>query len=657
MPTLGPGVGNVITANVTGDFNTIQAIVAKVMGAPTDSAPRYGYNQILSSSQVAVGNKVTLAQWTNLRSDMIRARGHQTGNGAESNNITLPTTSSLITEALRQEFLTYANILSTYRDSLGSNQYSQELINTAVRTAAWNGNIYSTVSLNFGDLPSARAFFNAGGLVKFAASLTGSFGVASTVKDNTWATMLAQAGTITLGPTSTYLAQGSEGTASGSIGFFNLNGTYQTIYLRSGLVGAYSANEFRILAKYAGTSLDIQFQYNDLSGQPNPPWGSDEPVDGIVTQTTVLWRPTGSYVTVPQPNVTLLGDLQNGVGGTYGLVADKYVVDEGGTVTMTLKTQNVADGTAVTYTVTGVTASRFSSGGLTGYFTVYSGSASVSWTIANNLFTDGVTSFTVSLNNGLSSQTVTINDTSKTPVGSTFFTNTGQQTWTCPPGVTQVSVLVVAGGGSGGSFAGGGGGGGQTRVFATPTNPGQLYYLDVGAGGSGGGTGNNSNFSGNTAYAGNGGGTGSTTGHGGTHTGGAGGTSGTGNGGGSASGNSGLTMRAAGGGGGGSGNNGGNAQSQEQGGTGANGQVYTFAGVNYWVGGGGGGGGSNAAGTGTYGGGTGGGGDNVGSVGAANTGGGGGGGGAKVTGTQLVAVLEGRQGGNGGSGLVGLSWT
>lgn len=657
MPTLGPGVGNVITANTTGDFNTIQAIVAKVLGAPTDSDPRYGYNQVLSSGQVSVGNKVTLAQWSNLRSDMIRARGHQTGNGAESNNIVLPTTSSLITESVRQAYLTYANTLSTYRDTIASNQYTQEPINTAIRTASWNGNIYSTVSLNFGDLPSARAFFNAGGLVKMSASLTGSFGVAATVKDNTWATMLAQSGTITLGPTSTYLAQGSSGTVSSSIGYFNLNGSYQTIFLKPAPAGAYSNNEFRILAKYAGTSLDIQYQYNDISGQPNPPWGTDEAVDGIVTQTTVLWRPTGSYVALPQPSATLAGDLQNGAGGTYGLTADKYVVDEGGTVAVTLKTQNVADGTAVTYSVTGVAASRFSSGATSGYFTVYSNSATISWTIANNLFTDGVTSFTVSLNNGLSSVVISINDTSKTPVGNVFFLNTGQQTWVAPPGVTQVSVLMVGGGGAGGAFAGGGGGGGQARLFSTPVSPGQTYYLDVGAGGSGGGAGSNTSFSGNIAYAGQGGGTGSTTGHAGTHIGGGGGSSGTGNGGGSPDGNTGTTMKAAGGGGGGSGNNGNAAQSQEQGGNGADGQVFTFAGSNYWLGGGGGGGGTNAAGTGKYGGGTGGQSDNPGSNGTPNLGGGGGGGGAKITGTQLVAVLEGRVGGNGGSGGVGLSWT
>jgi len=60
VATLGPGLGNVISANTLGDYNTIQAAVAKVLGAPTDGTPRYGYNQSVSSSQVSVGNKVTL---------------------------------------------------------------------------------------------------------------------------------------------------------------------------------------------------------------------------------------------------------------------------------------------------------------------------------------------------------------------------------------------------------------------------------------------------------------------------------------------------------------------------------------------------------------------------------------------------------------------
>ena len=46
--------------------------------------------------------------------------------------------------------------------------------------------------------------------------------------------------------------------------------------------------------------------------------------------------------------------------------------------------------------------------------------------------------------------------------GQTVF-NAGSHTWTCPAGVTSVSIVVVGPGGSGGgSYGGGGGGGGLT---------------------------------------------------------------------------------------------------------------------------------------------------------------------------------------------------
>jgi len=63
-------------------------------------------------------------------------------------------------------------------------------------------------------------------------------------------------------------------------------------------------------------------------------------------------------------------------------------------------------------------------------------------------------------------------------------------TWTCPPGVTQVEALVVAGGGGGGSTTGGGGSGGGsgglTYNSVLSVTPGQTYNIAIGYGGPGG---------------------------------------------------------------------------------------------------------------------------------------------------------------------------
>ena len=74
--------------------------------------------------------------------------------------------------------------------------------------------------------------------------------------------------------------------------------------------------------------------------------------------------------------------------------------------------------------------------------------------------------------------------------GEALFTTTGTHSWTCPVGVTTVSVVCIGAGGGGGSAspqdADGGGGGGLAYRNNISVTPGQSYSLDVGLGGIGG---------------------------------------------------------------------------------------------------------------------------------------------------------------------------
>jgi hypothetical protein len=89
--------------------------------------------------------------------------------------------------------------------------------------------------------------------------------------------------------------------------------------------------------------------------------------------------------------------------------------------------------------------------------------------------------------------TLTVSDTGylKLPNGTTnqsnlmVFNQPGTFTWTCPTGVTTVSVLVVAGGGGGGNDFGAGGGGGGVVYHPTYTvTAGNSYTVTVGNGGA-----------------------------------------------------------------------------------------------------------------------------------------------------------------------------
>lgn len=687
-PRLGPGVDDIITAGSTtltdptyGDFNTIQALAAKVYGPPTNGDPRYGYNQVVTSSQVVPGNKIMLSDWINLRTDMIKARGHQTGVASESNNLTLPTDTSKITEAMRLQYFNYATTLTTYRDDVAVSpvpQLEPVTSSTAVRIDDWNGTISSTVTLNWGDLATARGFFNAGGIIKVSVQLTGPFGTAASAKATTWATMFSSMGTVYIDRTKTYLAVGSTGTTVAK-GYFDLGSSDTLLFTKTAPSGFYTPNEFTINAKVSAGAVILTMTYNDndvglRDGSNNlrtsgvsyvdPLTGQtvttvvDEYIDGELRQVVALSRPF-NYVSIPAPSVAVGGNLTPVTSFVFGMVANKYTINEGDSVEVTLKTQNVPDGTSFQYTVTGITFDRLSAGFLTGSFVVYNNQGTQSWTFDNNLKTDGQTTMTVALNNGQANTVIKINDTSRNPVGATLFSSVGPgQPWVCPAGVRNVSVLIVAGGAGGQSFAGGGGGGGQVRIHNAATQPLQTYYITVGGGGGAGSSGGNSDWNGATAIGGSVGTSGSTTGHTGSHTGGSGGATTGGGSGGNPSGNSGVTMYAAGGGGAGAGGGGSSAPQTYQGGNGGAGYMTTwFNNATIFVGGGGGGGATFQGGGSSFGGGSGSSGNNTGGAGQAGRGGGGGGGGAYPVGAQTTAVLNGAAGGSGGSGLVWIKWS
>ena len=679
-PRLGKGIGNLISAGSDQDYNNIQAIVSKVLGPPTNDDPQFGYNQTpLASSQVAVGNLVSLSQWANLRTDMIKARGHQTGSLSESNNITLPTTTSRITEALRLQYWNYSETINNLKNTVGVGQVTPATaVSTSLRLDDWNNNISSEVTLNFGDLATARAFFNASGQIIISCQLSGPFSTASTSKANTFAQMFSEMGAITLGRNSTFLAAGSSGTPS-NIGYFQLTSTAQQIFRKAAPTGAYTPNEFIVKARISGSSVILTMEYNDLDiGQldingnnrgaitwTDPLSGQvvtgnvDEYIGGELRQIIALIRPSGAYVSIPAPTVSLSGNLTSSASAVFGLTASVDTVNEGGTVEVVLRTQGVADGQSFPYTVSGVTSDRFSSGFLTGSFTIFNNTASQSWTIDANLRTESQSIMTVQLNNGTANTVIKINDTSRNPVGAALFAVPGPgQPWVAPPGVRNVSALVVGGGAGGQSLAGGGGGGGAVTIENTPITPGQTYFITVGSGGGAGASGQSSNFSGIIAVGGSVGNSGSSGSNAGPHSGGNGGFTNGGGGGGASNGISSTTMQAGGGGGGGKGGSGGNAPFSSQGGQGGPGIAVTWiTGQTIWISGGGGGGASNFGGGGGFGSGSGSSGNNTGGAGQAATGGGGGGGGAYPSAAGVTGTLSGASGGAGGSGLVWIKWS
>jgi hypothetical protein len=293
------GKGTLILAS---DFNALQSNVASVLGAGSGT---YGYGQSVTSSQVSTNGRITVAQWANLRNDLLKCVQHQT-NVDYTGTITSPTTSTKLTSTIYDSYKTVSDYIGPNRLTLPAGQATRATLNAAQRTASWNGTISHVVVVNFTESTlypgnyNSRFFFNAGGKIEFTVTKTTGSGGS---KNQSWDALLSSIGTITFDYDTTTVS--GSGTGS-TIGFYDLTTAYQTIYSRAlGVSESYYPNKYYIQAKVDNTTTRAQITFNivfaDDSGQPNPPWGTDESVDGTLTSTVQTYRATGTNVSVTQP--------------------------------------------------------------------------------------------------------------------------------------------------------------------------------------------------------------------------------------------------------------------------------------------------------------------------------------------------------------------
>lgn len=360
------------------DYNTIQSKIENVLGTGSGD---YGYGQAVSSSQVSLSSKISVLQWSNLRSDILKARQHQTGNDlttsltnpavginitasdATTNRFTTLSTSALntdlpvtfigttfggvnttstyyisqvvdstrftisatksgsvlslttgsgsmtmgisgikITESDRAAYNSMADDCATYRlTTPPANQATREnLVDTQVKTAAWNGTLTQTVTVTFADATAARHYFNSGSQIEFSASRTGG---TDGLKNTTWTTMFTQMGTIYINRSTTNCT--GAGSPVTSIGWANLTTSDQLIFQKDSPSSTYAPNKYTIYARVpSAEQIVFTINFDDASGQPNAPWGTDENVDGTLTSTVQVYRASGSNVSLPKPSAT-----------------------------------------------------------------------------------------------------------------------------------------------------------------------------------------------------------------------------------------------------------------------------------------------------------------------------------------------------------------
>ena len=336
--------GDRVTASA---FNTIQAQALSVLGQGTGES---GYGQLVSSSSVAANTVISSTQWDQIRLDLSRCYTHQTGAAVLDGLATVYPNppylqdinpGTIISDFIRAQYLNFVtNTSDGINGGLGgvnkfriaSGQFTPNVqILSAQRTAAWGGSIdtithvvtitfsggYSMTSTSGTTVTATgadhrRHFFNAGGILKVQASLTGGSGS----KYLRWQEMLSGFNTFKIsakeiGVTGSTLYSASPDTNLNAVGgFWDLTSSNQRLFSQGGPGGVYSENRYIISARLPTTNtieLTITFQDNDAGDQTGLGPAVDEDVTGTLTSTILIDQPTGSNVSLTAPTAVTAG--------------------------------------------------------------------------------------------------------------------------------------------------------------------------------------------------------------------------------------------------------------------------------------------------------------------------------------------------------------
>jgi len=316
-------------------FNAIQKKAAAVLGSggtnPSTSTAdsRFGYGQSVSSAQVSTGSIIRSTTWTNLRNDLVKARTHQIGSvGTVAYTVTPaagggPAWANLV--SISAGTVISNNIVTQYQgvaDACVTNKFvafSSQLGSTSVssaRTATWGVTpLTHSVRVSLSDATQARYYFNAGGTIKYSATLTGGGLLAATggsltgnlAKYNAWVNTLSGMGTLTFAINQSSSTFGaftvSKTGGTGTVTSITLSAVDQVIYTTT-QAAPYATNTLTVSAKYVTTTpyvVEITAVYTD--GAAAAPTGLglavDDLVDGTLTGTATITPIQGAFSIIP----------------------------------------------------------------------------------------------------------------------------------------------------------------------------------------------------------------------------------------------------------------------------------------------------------------------------------------------------------------------
>lgn len=335
------------TPILASDYNGIYNLMLPVIG-PFDSNADLGYGRTLLSSTVVGGSTpgtsdtITALQQNNLWKDLQAGYIHQYGIANTRVDVNDIEVGDIVYYANITDFTDFANdVLAFDRDvtefpvanfdEAGMLTTSSTSV-TSTRSTAWgtgaNYRIGHRVTVTWASAAARNHYFNAGGQIRFDASVTGGTSSTANTKDWDWARILSEMGKIRFWKKSTdYYCEslGTGGTGSQNAisafsnntatsgGFFN---SATRIYTKQGggvtggtpgdvpVTQIYDDNEYQVNIVVPNTSqmiFEIIFDDSDTGtggqAEPGGPAGTpqDEQVTGTVTSNLYTFTPNSTF--------------------------------------------------------------------------------------------------------------------------------------------------------------------------------------------------------------------------------------------------------------------------------------------------------------------------------------------------------------------------
>jgi len=420
------------------DYNLIRNQVNLVLGTGIGNTG-YGQLSLVTSSTVSESNRVSISEWNRLKSDISTCWRHiyNTNPPAITDAIVNQLVRSNATNSPYTQYQSFANDITNNRfqtppNNIVTNKGSTSQAWPGIFGQYWKTTLQCIVTVSWPTANDARYFFNSGGEIRFSSGRSGGTTTGGTgtiaAQNNEWTNFL----------TNTVQTRAFGGnkpsTGSGSLtggNFYRLANTFTNPWYTATAGGAYSLSTFRIWARSvdiannsSGGATTLEFLVEWIDDHIGTSGGPDG-VDGTLTLNVSEIRAAGEF-TIESANVNIGRIEPAGVAAnsTYNISNNFASLNENQSVTFTVNTTNISNGTQLYWSLSGgpgFTASDFADGQGSGSFTINNNTGSFNRALSPDYITEGSEFFVIEIRiNSVSGQivaispTISVNDTTVT---------------------------------------------------------------------------------------------------------------------------------------------------------------------------------------------------------------------------------------------------